>query len=65
MAKAKEKTFKVKQVKSGIAGTPKQRETLRSLGLKRIGQVREVADRPEIRGMVAAIPHLVVVEEGE
>ncbi len=55
--------LKVTQVRSGIGGTQNQRETLRSLGLKRIGDVAVHADRPEIRGMVAAIPHLVTVEE--
>ncbi|MDR1711808.1 MAG: 50S ribosomal protein L30 [Propionibacteriaceae bacterium] len=60
-----EKKILVKQVKSGIAGTPAQRATLRALGLKRIGHVVEKADRPEIRGMVKAIPHLVAIIEGE
>ncbi|MDR1432653.1 MAG: 50S ribosomal protein L30 [Propionibacteriaceae bacterium] len=60
------KTNKVTQNKSGIGGNPGQRDTLRALGLKRIGQVVEKADRPEIRGMVAAIPHLVtIIEESE
>ncbi len=64
--KAQEKTIKVKQLKSGIGGTSVQRNTLRTLGLKRIGHVVEKADRPEIRGMVAAIPHLVtIIEESE
>jgi large subunit ribosomal protein L30 len=40
-----------------------QRDTLRSLGLKRIGDVVVKADRPEIRGMVQAVRHLVTVEE--
>ena len=39
------------------------RDTLRSLGLKRIGQTVEKEDRPEIRGMVKAVRHLVTVEE--
>ncbi len=57
--------LKVTQVRSGIGGKQNQRDTLRSLGLKRIGDVRVVEDRPEIRGMVLAIPHLVAVEEVE
>lgn len=66
MAKAETKTFKVKQIKSGIGGTSAQRDTLRALGLKRIGQIVEKPDRPELRGMVAAIPHLVtIIEESE
>jgi large subunit ribosomal protein L30 len=55
--------LRVKQVKSRIGGTRVQRETLRSLGLRRIGDVVVKADRPEIRGMVQAVRHLVTVEE--
>jgi large subunit ribosomal protein L30 len=55
--------LKVKQVKSGIGGTSNQRNTLRTLGLKRIGDVAVKEDRPEIRGMLATVPHLVSVEE--
>ena len=57
--------LKVTQVRSGIGGTQNQRDTLRSLGLKRIRDVVVKEDRPEIRGMVLAIPHLVAVEEVE
>ena len=55
--------LQVTQVKSGIGRHQNQRNTLRSLGLKRIGDVVVKEDRPEIRGMVNAIPHLVDVEE--
>jgi large subunit ribosomal protein L30 len=55
--------LKVTQVKSKIGGTQGQRDTLRSLGLRRIGDVVVKADRPEIRGMVQAVRHLVAVEE--
>ncbi len=55
--------LKVRQLKSGIGGTKSQRETLRSLGLKRIGDVVVKEDRPEIRGMLATVPHLIAVEE--
>jgi large subunit ribosomal protein L30 len=55
--------LRVTQVKSKIGGTRVQRETLRSLGLRRIGDVVVKADRPEIRGMVRAVRHLVTVEE--
>jgi large subunit ribosomal protein L30 len=55
--------LKVRQIKSEIGGTRSQRETLRSLGLKRIGDVVVQEDRPEIRGMVRAVTHLVAVEE--
>jgi large subunit ribosomal protein L30 len=55
--------LKVTQVKSKIGGTQVQRDTLRSLGLRRIGAVVVKADRPEIRGMIQAVRHLVTVEE--
>ena len=55
--------LKVTQTKSKIGGTQVQRDTLRSLGLRRIGDVVVKADRPEIRGMVQAVRHLVTVEE--
>jgi large subunit ribosomal protein L30 len=55
--------LKVRQVKSAIGRHKNQRDTLRSLGLKRIGDVVVKEDRPEIRGMVETIPHLVEVEE--
>jgi large subunit ribosomal protein L30 len=55
--------LKVKQVRSGIGRHKNQRETLRSLGLKRIGDVVVKEDRPEIRGMLATVPHLIDVEE--
>jgi large subunit ribosomal protein L30 len=55
--------LKVTQTKSEIGGLRNQRETLRTLGLKRIGDVVVKEDRPEIRGMVKTVRHLVVVEE--
>jgi large subunit ribosomal protein L30 len=55
--------LKVRQVRSEIGGTKSQRDTLRSLGLKRIGDVVVKEDRPEIRGMVRTVTHLVAVEE--
>jgi large subunit ribosomal protein L30 len=57
--------LKVRQVRSAIGRKQNQRETLRSLGLKRIGDVVVKEDRPEIRGMLATVPHLVAVEEVE
>jgi large subunit ribosomal protein L30 len=53
----------VTQVRSAIGCKPKQRGTLRALGLRRMNQTVEHADRPEIRGMLARVPHLVHVEE--
>jgi large subunit ribosomal protein L30 len=55
--------LKVEQIRSSIGRKKNQRDTLRSLGLKRIGDVVVKEDRPEIRGMLAAVPHLIVVEE--
>ncbi len=55
--------IKVTQVRSAIGTKPNQRQTLRSLGLKRINDSVVQEDRPEIRGMVATVPHLVTVEE--
>lgn len=57
--------LKITQTGSKIGTKPNQRETLRSLGLKRIHDVVVKEDRPEIRGMVATVPHLVAVEEVE
>ena len=55
--------LKVTQTRSGIGGKQNQRDTLRSLGLKRLGDVVVKEDRPEIRGMVHTVRHLVTVEE--
>ena len=55
--------LKVTQVKSGIGTKPKHRGTLRALGLGRIGKSNTLPDRPEIRGMLAKVPHLITVEE--
>jgi large subunit ribosomal protein L30 len=57
------KRLKVRQVRSKIGGKQNQRDTLRSLGLKRLGDVVVKEDRPEIRGMVSTVSHLVTVEE--
>ena len=55
--------LKVTQRKSKIGGSSSPRDTLRSLGLKRIGDTVVKEDRPEIRGMVSTVAHLVAVEE--
>lgn len=55
--------LKVTQIRSMIGIKPKQRGTLRALGLGRIGRSNTLPDRPEIRGMIAKVPHLVQVEE--
>ncbi len=55
--------LKVTQVRSEIGAKRNQRETLRTLGLKRLHDVVVKEDRPEIRGMIATVTHLVSVEE--
>jgi len=55
--------LRVTQVRSQIGSKPKARGTLRALGLRRIGMSNTLPDRPEIRGMIARVPHLVRVEE--
>ena len=55
--------LKVTQIRSSIGTKPKQRGTLRALGLGRIGKSHVLPDRPEIRGMLAKVPHLVEVQE--
>ena len=53
----------VKQVRSAIGAKPKHKGTLRALGLGRIGKHNTLPDRPEIRGMLRAVRHLVEFEE--
>jgi large subunit ribosomal protein L30 len=55
--------LKITQARSEIGGTRAQRASLRSLGLKRIGDVVVKADKPEFRGMIQTVRHLVTVEE--
>jgi large subunit ribosomal protein L30 len=56
-------SIRVTQVRSAIGAKPKQRGSLRALGLRRLGQSNVLPDRPEIRGMIARVPHLVQVQE--
>lgn len=55
--------LKVTQTRSKIGCKQNQRDTLRSLGLKRVHDVVVKEDRPEIRGMIFTVQHLVTVEE--
>jgi large subunit ribosomal protein L30 len=55
--------LKFQQKRSTIGCKKNQRDTLRTLGLKRIGDVVVKEDRPEIRGMLATVRHMIVVEE--
>lgn len=61
--KSSVKTLRIQQVKSPIGFPQKQREVLRSLGLRRIRHVVERPDSPAVRGMVNKIPHLVQILE--
>jgi large subunit ribosomal protein L30 len=54
---------KVTQIKSKNGSTHRQLETLRSLGLRRIGQTVEVKDNEQSRGMLHRVRHLIKVEE--
>jgi large subunit ribosomal protein L30 len=58
--------MKIKLIKSYIGATPKQRGTLKALGLKRLHQVKEIApnaDMKTVKGMVFAVSHMVEVIE--
>ncbi|MBR5950838.1 MAG: 50S ribosomal protein L30 [Actinomycetaceae bacterium] len=55
--------LKITQVKGLVGGTQRQKDTMRSLGLRRIGQSVVREDRPEVIGAVRAVRHLVTVEE--
>jgi large subunit ribosomal protein L30 len=55
--------LKIRQVHSAVGGRQNQRNTLRTLGLKRIGDESVREDRPEVRGMIKTVAHLAAVEE--
>jgi large subunit ribosomal protein L30 len=55
--------LKITQIKSRISEKQNQRDTLRSLGLKKIGQSVVREDTPQVRGYIRAVAHLVTVEE--
>ena len=57
------KTITVTLKRSSIGSKPKARGTLRALGLSKIGDTNTLPDRPEIRGMIARVPHLLDVQE--
>jgi large subunit ribosomal protein L30 len=56
-------TYVIKQVRSANGTNARQRDTLRSLGLRKIGQSVEREDSPQLRGMLHAVRHLIVVEQ--
>jgi large subunit ribosomal protein L30 len=53
----------VRQIRSSVGGKQNQRDTLRTLGLRKIGDSSVREDRPEVRGMISTVAHLVTVEE--
>lgn len=55
--------LKITQVRSALGRGAKQQGTIRALGLRKVGQTVTQSDRPEIRGMVRAVEHLIEVEE--
>jgi len=55
-------TLQVRQVRSKNGADQRQRDTLRSLGLRRINHTVEVRDTPQARGMLHTVRHLVIIE---
>ena len=55
-------TVRITQVKSRNGSNQRQLDTLRSLGLRRIGQTVQQRDTPALRGMVHSVRHLVKVD---
>jgi large subunit ribosomal protein L30 len=61
-----EHTIKVKWIRSVIGRPDNQRKTIRGLGFKRLNQTLTLPDRPEIRGMIHRVKHLLeILEESE
>ena len=58
-----DRMLKVRLRRSPIGTSPRQRETLRGLGLKRVGKSVILKDSPAVRGIVRAVAHLVEAEE--
>jgi large subunit ribosomal protein L30 len=56
-------TLRITQVKSTNGANPQQRETLRTLGLGKIGRSSEREDHPTVRGLIHSVRHLVKVDE--
>ena len=57
------KKIKIKQIKSGIGRTVRQKRTLEALGLRKMQQEREVEASPQVLGMIHKVKHLLSVEE--
>jgi large subunit ribosomal protein L30 len=62
---SRERKLRITWVKSSIGYSQRQKETIRALGLRRLGDVVEQADMPAIRGMLDKVSHMVLVEESE
>jgi len=60
-----QRSLTVRQVRSGIGYNKKQQATLRAMGLGRVGRTRQLPDNPQVRGMIAAVSHLVRVQDAE
>jgi large subunit ribosomal protein L30 len=56
-------TLKIKLVKSTIGAKPQHKQTIQALGLRKMHQVVEKQDNPQMRGMIQKVRHLVEVEE--
>jgi large subunit ribosomal protein L30 len=54
----------LKQVRSANGASPKQRDTLRSLKLGRIGRTATLTDTPQLQGMLKVVDHLVEIDGG-
>jgi large subunit ribosomal protein L30 len=62
MAETTTERLRITQVRSSNGANPDQRDTLRTLGLRRIGSTTERPDHPTVRGMIRTVHHLVTVE---
>ncbi len=56
-------TLKIKLVKSTIGAIPKHRKTVQALGLRKLNQVVEKKDNPQMRGMINQVSHLLEITE--
>ena len=61
MSKGKSNTIKIKQIRSAIRRPKDQTETLKGLGLNKIGRIRELNDSSDIRGMINKVSHLISI----
>ena len=57
-------TLRITQVRSGNGSNPKQRDSLRTLGLGKVGRTTEREDHPTVRGLINSVSHLVEVTDG-